>query len=155
MNAFTDTLALDIATGLTLIGLVAASVRLYLGPSRSDRVVALDLITVLLIAIASLAALRFDDAAYLDLGLTLALVGFLATVAFARYVESEPASGEPVPTDGRTPPATVSPSGMPATSGASGASDSTSAPTVQAPETPTAPPARTGGDHATNGRSEP
>lgn len=83
--------ALDIATVLTLIGLVATSVRLYLGPSRADRVVALDLLTVLLIAIAALAALRFDDEAYLDLGLTLALVGFLATVAFARYVESEPA----------------------------------------------------------------
>ena len=97
MDALTDTLALDVATLLTLIGLVAASVRLYLGPSRSDRVVALDLITVLLVAIASLAALRFDDSAYLDLGLTLALVGFLATVAFARYVESEPVGGNPAP----------------------------------------------------------
>ena len=91
--------ALDIATVLTLIGLVATSVRLYLGPSRADRVVALDLLTVLLIAIAALAALRFDDEAYLDLGLTLALVGFLATVAFARYVESEPARESPDATE--------------------------------------------------------
>jgi len=102
MDAFTSTItdatALDIATALTLIGLVAACIRLYLGPSRSDRVVALDLITVLLIAISSLAALRFDNAAYLDLGLTLALVGFLATVAFARYLESSPVDRTP-PTD--------------------------------------------------------
>ena len=104
MNAITDTLALDVATALTLIGLVAACVRLFLGPSRSDRVVALDLITVLLIAISSLAALRFDDAAYLDLGLTLALVGFLATVAFARYVESEQASVTPADTTGAVHP---------------------------------------------------
>jgi len=95
MNVLSDSTALDVATALTLLGLVAASVRLFLGPSRSDRIVALDLITVLLIAISALAALRFDEAAYLDLGLTLALVGFLATVAFARYVESEPAAGQP------------------------------------------------------------
>ena len=89
--------ALFIATLLTLIGLAAACGRLFLGPSRADRVVALDLITVLLVAIAALAALRFDDGAYLDLGLTLALIGFLATVAFARYVELEP-----VPPEGDT-----------------------------------------------------
>jgi len=93
--SFTDSTALDIATVLTLFGLVAASIRLYLGPSRSDRVVSLDLITVLLIAISSLAALRFDNAAFLDLGLTLALVGFLATVAFARYLESNPVDRTP------------------------------------------------------------
>lgn len=89
MSVIPDT-ALDIAYLLTLLGLVTASIRLFLGPSRADRIVALDLITVLLVAIASLSALRFDDAAYLDLGLTLALVGFLATVAFARYVDREP-----------------------------------------------------------------
>ena len=111
MDAITDTLALDVATLLTLVGLVAASVRLYLGPSRSDRVVALDLITVLLVAIASLAALRFDDAAYLDLGLTLALVGFLATVAFARYVESEPAGGNPAPDEPGEPDGPEGPDG--------------------------------------------
>ena len=79
-------LALTIALPLTLIGLIATCARLFLGPSRADRVVALDLLTVLLAATAALAALRFDNPAYLDISLTLALIGFLATVAFARYV---------------------------------------------------------------------
>lgn len=82
--------ALDVATVLVLLGLVCACGRLLLGPTRADRVVAVDLVTVLLVALASLSALRFDDSVYLDIGLTLALVGFLATVAFARYVEREP-----------------------------------------------------------------
>lgn len=82
--------ALDVATVLVLLGLVCACGRLLLGPTRADRVVAVDLVTVLLVALASLSALRFDDSVYLDIGLTLALVGFLATVAFARYVECEP-----------------------------------------------------------------
>ena len=82
--------ALNIAMVLTLTGLVAASVRLILGPSRADRVVALDLITILLVAIAAQLSLLYEEAAYLDLGLAIALIGFLATVAFARYIEKAP-----------------------------------------------------------------
>jgi multicomponent Na+:H+ antiporter subunit F len=79
-----------IALGLTTIGALAGCVRLVLGPSLADRVVSLDLVTVLLIAFAALLALRTGEAVYLDLGLALALVGFLATVAFARYAERRP-----------------------------------------------------------------
>jgi multicomponent Na+:H+ antiporter subunit F len=79
--------AITVSLVLTIFGLCAGAVRLWLGPSPADRVVSLDLITVLLIAITSLLALHLDNAAYLDLGLVLALIGFLATVAFARYIE--------------------------------------------------------------------
>ena len=78
------------ALALTAIGGLAGCVRLVLGPSLADRVVSLDLVTVLLIAIAALMALKTGEAVYLDLGLALALVGFLATVAFARYAERRP-----------------------------------------------------------------
>ncbi|MGI9436664.1 MAG: monovalent cation/H+ antiporter complex subunit F [Geminicoccaceae bacterium] len=83
-------LAAAIALGFTLIGFVAGCARLVLGPSLADRVVSLDLIMVLQVAIAALLALTTGKAAYLDLGLVLALVGFLATVAFARYAERRP-----------------------------------------------------------------
>lgn len=80
--------SLNIAMVLTVIGLVAASLRLVLGPSRADRIVSLDLVTVLLVAIAAQLSVLYNNAAYLDLGLAIALIGFLATVAFARYVEN-------------------------------------------------------------------
>ena len=80
--------AITIALGLTGIGLIAACIRMFLGPTAADRIVSLDLVTVLMVAITSLLALRLDNSAYLDLGLALALVGFLATVAFARYLET-------------------------------------------------------------------
>lgn len=81
-----------VATGLALttIGGIAGCIRLVLGPSLADRVVALDLVTILLIAFAALLALKTGEAVYLDLGLALALVGFLATVAFASYAERRP-----------------------------------------------------------------
>ncbi|MGI9505243.1 MAG: monovalent cation/H+ antiporter complex subunit F [Geminicoccaceae bacterium] len=83
-------LAIAAALGLTTIGGIAGCIRLVLGPSLADRVVALDLVTILLIAIAALLAIKTGEAVYLDLGLAIALVGFLATVAFARYAERRP-----------------------------------------------------------------
>ncbi len=82
------TFAINVAMGLTMIGLIAGCIRMFKGPTAADRVVSLDFVTVLLVAITSLLALQLDNAAYLDLGLALALVGFLATVAFARYLET-------------------------------------------------------------------
>lgn len=89
------------ALTLTAVGLIAGCIRMFLGPTAADRVVSLDFLTVLLVAITSLLALQLDNAAYLDLGLALALVGFLATVAFARYLETngidhKPPAGEDV-----------------------------------------------------------
>lgn len=80
----------SIALGLTVLGTIAGCLRLMLGPSLADRVVSLDLVTVILVAIAAILALTTGKAAYLDFGLGLALVGFLATVAFARYAERRP-----------------------------------------------------------------
>lgn len=63
--------------------------RLALGPSLPDRVVALDMMTVAIVAFCGLAAIRSHDAAFLDVALVLALVGFLATVALARFAERQ------------------------------------------------------------------
>lgn len=61
--------------------------RLAVGPSLPDRVVALDMMTVAIVAFCGLAAIQWQDAAFLDVALVLALVGFLATVALARFAE--------------------------------------------------------------------
>lgn len=63
--------------------------RLVKGPSLPDRVVALDMMTVAIVSFCGLAALRSGDAAFLDVALALALVGFLATVALARFAERQ------------------------------------------------------------------
>jgi len=66
-----------------------AFLRLVLGPSLPDRVVALDMMTLAIVAFCGLAAVRFEDAAFLDVALALGLVGFLATVALARFAERQ------------------------------------------------------------------
>ena len=69
------------------VALLLAFVRLARGPSLSDRVIALDLIAVLAVGLAAMVAFEADHAVFLDAAIVLALVAFLGTVAFARYLE--------------------------------------------------------------------
>lgn len=82
---------------LLLIGFVLTFSRIVRGPSLADRVVALDLLNLLVLAFIGLFAIASGEAIYLDLALALALVGFLGTVAFARYAErrTETVEGDP------------------------------------------------------------
>jgi multicomponent Na+:H+ antiporter subunit F len=72
---------------MIFVALAFAVVRLVRGPTLEDRVVALDLVSMLLVAFLTLFALAVDQPAFLDAAVALALVAFLATVAFARFIE--------------------------------------------------------------------
>ena len=61
-------------------------VRLVRGPTLPDRVVALELITTIFVGIVAVWAVASGQTVYLDVGIVLALVGFLSAVAFARYM---------------------------------------------------------------------
>lgn len=88
-------LSLNIAFVLVMLGVALAFVRLILGPTLPDRVVALDMMTVLIVSFCGIYAIVSGDTAFVDVALVLALVGFLATVALARFVERRgPGTGE-------------------------------------------------------------
>ncbi len=86
MDGFLD-LSLEIGFLCVVVSVVLAFFRLVRGPSLQDRVVALDFMTVAIVAFCGLAAVRYGTPAFLDVALVLALVGFLATVALARFAE--------------------------------------------------------------------
>jgi multicomponent Na+:H+ antiporter subunit F len=69
------------------LALLLAFIRLVRGPTLPDRVVALDLMAVLAVAIITLYAIATNERILLDAAIVLALITFLGTVAFARYVE--------------------------------------------------------------------
>jgi multicomponent Na+:H+ antiporter subunit F len=69
------------------VALLLVFVRLARGPSLSDRVIALDLIAVLAVGLIAMVAFAADQAVFLDAAIVLALVAFLGTAAFARYLE--------------------------------------------------------------------
>ena len=79
--------AISISFVMVMLSLAVAFIRLAKGPTLADRVVALDMMTVSIIAVCGVAAVATGVYALLDVALVLALVGFLATVALARYAE--------------------------------------------------------------------
>lgn len=79
---------------LLLAGMILAFARLLLGPSLPDRVVALDIMTTLMVAFTALFAISSGQSAFLDVGIALALVAFLGTVALARYAQRRRANAD-------------------------------------------------------------
>ena len=69
------------------IPLALAGYRMIKGPGYADRVVALDMLTAVAVAFAALTALATGRRAFLDIGLGLALITFVATCAFAAFLE--------------------------------------------------------------------
>ncbi len=69
------------------LAMVLAFVRLVRGPTLPDRVVALDLIGTLGMGMIAVYAIARNLPVLVDVAIVLALLSFLGTVAFARYLE--------------------------------------------------------------------
>lgn len=81
------TTAIDISFVLVMLGVVGGFIRLVKGPSLPDRIVALDMMTVLIVSFCGLYAILSGETAFVDVAIVVAIIGFLATVALARFVE--------------------------------------------------------------------
>ena len=91
-----DAVALASTIALVMLGLALflTVFRIVVGPSLADRVLALDLLTVLALGFVGVMAIRTGITLYIDIAIALALLGFLATVALARYILSRAAVKE-------------------------------------------------------------
>ena len=62
--------------------------RLLIGPTHTDRVVGLDILFSVAIVLSLIAAWVSTRTVFLDVAIGLALVGFVATLAWARLIQS-------------------------------------------------------------------
>ena len=69
------------------VALLLAVVRLVRGPTLPDRIVAIDLIGVLVVGLIVVLAGSTKVRATLDAAIVIALIGFVGTVAYATYVQ--------------------------------------------------------------------
>ncbi|HKL68664.1 cation:proton antiporter [Salibaculum sp.] len=88
------TMAVNAGFLLVFLAVALGFIRLVRGPTMPDRVVALDMMTVAIVSFCGLMAVRSEVQAFLDVALALALVGFLATVALARFAERRRSRGQ-------------------------------------------------------------
>ena len=81
---------LQVSTTIAYVGLlfsiVMAFIRLILGPTLADRVIALDLIAFITVGLIAVYTLDSGQSSLLDVAITLGLVAFLGTIAFARLI---------------------------------------------------------------------
>jgi multicomponent Na+:H+ antiporter subunit F len=84
---------LDITIGIALLMLTVSAlltlVRVVRGPTLPDRVVAIDLIGVLIVGVIVVSSAATGEQAFLDVAIVIALISFVGTVAYARYVERD------------------------------------------------------------------
>jgi multicomponent K+:H+ antiporter subunit F len=78
--------ALTIATGCFALALILNLWRLATAPNDLDRVLAVDTMTVNVIALVTLYGAQTASPVNFEVALILAMTGFVATVAYAKYV---------------------------------------------------------------------
>ncbi|MDX1711526.1 MAG: cation:proton antiporter [Rhodovibrionaceae bacterium] len=85
-----DFLEVCASIGFVLLGLalILSFLRILSGPTLADRVVAIDLLTILAMGFIGLRVLVTGETLFLEIAIALGLVGFIATVFFARLVEA-------------------------------------------------------------------
>ena len=79
-----------LADGLAIvlsIALVLAGWRMVRGPSFADRFVALDMLTAIAVGFAAVGTIATSRGAFLDVALGISLINFVATAAFAVFLE--------------------------------------------------------------------
>ena len=81
-----STLACGITLAMLLVSMLMVIIRMWRGPSTADRVVALDLFSVLVVAMLVVLAILREESAALDVAIAYALIAFLGTVSLARFI---------------------------------------------------------------------
>jgi len=76
-------------TALALYGIAIAisAYRIIIGPSLPDRIIALDMIGVMLVSSIAITSVILGTKAFLEVILILAILAFISTIAFSKYIE--------------------------------------------------------------------
>lgn len=77
----------NIALGMLVLATLIAFIRLVRGPLLPDRVIALDLVGSVTSGIIAVYSIANNQPVFVDVAIVMALVIFLGTIAFSRYLE--------------------------------------------------------------------
>ncbi|KEF35580.1 MULTISPECIES: monovalent cation/H+ antiporter complex subunit F [Deinococcus] len=77
---------INLALGIVTLSVLLVTYRVLRGPSWGDRIMAFDFLSVNLVVLFALIAVRTGYLVMLDAALVLSLLGFLSTVALTRYL---------------------------------------------------------------------
>jgi multicomponent K+:H+ antiporter subunit F len=69
-----------------VVSMVFCTIRLLIGPTAQDRVLALDTLWMCAILLALVLGIRFGSLIYFEAALLIALIGFVSTIALAKFL---------------------------------------------------------------------
>ena len=69
------------------IAIIITFIRIIIGPSLPDRVIALDVIGVLIISAIAIISILFQTKAFFDVILVLGILAFISTISFSKFLE--------------------------------------------------------------------
>lgn len=73
--------------GLVGLGILFSVYRLIKGPSIFDRVLSLDAMNILITGVLVIIAYTLNNSLYLDIAIVYAILAFLETIVFAKFME--------------------------------------------------------------------
>lgn len=76
-----------LSLGMIMLAVLLCFLRICIGPTLADRVVALDLIVNMVICWIAIYSVMTGQSIYIDVIIAMALIIFLGTVSFARFIE--------------------------------------------------------------------
>lgn len=85
INSFLD-LCVQLALVILSLSFIIIIARIIIGPTLPDRVLALDVLVTVGIGYIAVIGISSQYYLYVDIAIALGLVGFLATVALARFI---------------------------------------------------------------------
>lgn len=62
-------------------------IRIIIGPSLPDRIIALDVIGVLILSTIAIISILFQTLAFFDVILVLGILAFISTISFSKFLE--------------------------------------------------------------------
>lgn len=79
-------MTINLALAIVTLSTILVTLRVLRGPSWGDRIMAFDFLSVNLVVLIALIAVKTRLLVMLDAALVLSLLGFLSTVALTRYL---------------------------------------------------------------------
>ncbi|MFW3146495.1 MAG: cation:proton antiporter [Thermoplasmatota archaeon] len=84
---FGHTELLLIGAAVIALSTLIALIRLFLGPTSPDRVVALDTVNTLVVGFMIVLGAYYEEVIFIDIAIVYAVLSFVTTLFIARYIE--------------------------------------------------------------------
>jgi multicomponent Na+:H+ antiporter subunit F len=72
-----------------VILIFVTGIRMWRGPTNADRMLALDVINILVVIIMIILSIRFDQPGFVDVAIVYALLSFVGTLYVAKFIRGD------------------------------------------------------------------